>query len=153
MATKTAKLQEKTTPAAEEELKKQEPENTTGTEGAQEGTEGSEGTVTTPELGTEKEPETEPKDEEKVLLAQTYILYNSHQYKPGDELPGNNPVMLAAWLEAGTAAWVSVSELISDTAVPVSVLAGLYGAAVSSDSDNGENLVGRVPINAGRRRK
>ena len=87
-----------------------------------------------------------------MLLAQTYILYNSHQYKPGDELPGNDPVMLAAWLEAGTAAWVSVSELISDTAIPVSALAGLYGSAVSSDSDDGENLVGRVPINAGRRR-
>lgn len=138
MATKTAKQQEKTTPAAEEKLKNQETEDTTGTEG----TEGTEGT-----------PEPAPEDEEKVLLAQTYILYNSHQYKPGDELPGNDPVMLAAWLEAGTAAWVSVSELISDTAIPVSALAGLYGSAVSSDSDDGENLVGRVPINAGRRRK
>lgn len=138
MATKTAKQQEKTTPAAEEKLKNQETEDTTGTEG----TEGTEGT-----------PEPAPEDEEKVLLAQTYVLYNSHQYKPGDELPGNDPVMLAAWLEAGTAAWVSVSELISDTAIPVSALAGLYGSAVSSDSDDGENLVGRVPINAGRRRK
>lgn len=138
MATKTAKQQEKTTPAAEEKLKNQETEDTTDTEG----TEGTEGT-----------PEPAPEDEEKVLLAQTYILYNSHQYKPGDELPGNDPVMLAAWLEAGTAAWVSVSELISDTAIPVSALAGLYGSAVSSDSDDGENLVGRVPINAGRRRK
>ena len=132
MATKTAKQQEKTTPAAEEKLKNQETEDTTDTEGT---------------------PEPAPEDEEKVLLAQTYILYNSHQYKPGDELPGNDPVMLAAWLEAGTAAWVSVSELISDTAIPVSALAGLYGSAVSSDSDDGENLVGRVPINAGRRRK
>lgn len=127
MAAKTSKQQENTTPAAEEKEK------------------------TVPEQQAEPEPGEE--EEEKVLLAQTYILYNSHQYKPGDELPGNDPAMLAAWLEAGTAAWVSVSELISDTAIPVSALAGLYGSAVSSDSDDGENLVGRVPINAGRKRK
>lgn len=137
MAAKTSKQQENTTPAAEEK-EKTVPEKQTD-----------------PEQQTDPDPdeEEEEEEEEKVLLAQTYILYNSHQYKPGDELPGNDPAMLEAWLEAGTAAWVSVSELISDTAIPVSALAGLYGSAVSSDSDDGENLVGRVPINAGRRRK
>lgn len=139
MAAKTSKQQENTTPAAEEK-EKTVPEQQAEPEKQAE-----------PEQQAEPEPGEE--EEEKVLLAQTYILYNSHQYKPGDELPGNDPAMLAAWLEAGTAAWVSVSELISDTAIPVSALAGLYGSAVSSDSDDGENLVGRVPINAGRKRK
>lgn len=92
-------------------------------------------------------------EEEQVLLAQTYILYNSHQYKPGDELPASDAGMLEAWLEAGTAAWVTVSEECVGKAVPASAIAGVCGEAVSSDSDDGENLVGRVPNNAVRKRK
>lgn len=138
MATKMAKQQEKTTPATEE-LKKEE-SVTEDTECA-----------TEPETEKKTEPETE--DKEKVLLAQTYILYHAHQYKPGDILPGNDPAMLEAWLKAGTAAWTEVSESAPGIAVPASATVGLYGMAVSSDSDNGEDLVGRVPINAGRSRK
>ena len=93
----------------------------------------------TEEIPEEEEPEiTEDEEEKKVCIAQTYILYNSTQYKPGDVLPANDPEMLAAWLEAGTAKWL------------VTALAGMYGTAVSSDSEDGEDLVGRVPHNSAR---
>lgn len=109
---------------------------------------------------TEVEVETEAEAEEdgavsdtpKVCLAQAYILYNSTQYKPGDELPTNNPEMLEAWLEAGTAAWVDEDVAKRAKAQSVTAMVGLYGQAVCSDSDNGEDLVGRVPINNGRRK-
>ncbi len=108
------------------------------------------------EVKVETEAETEEdgtvSDTPKVCLAQAYILYNSTQYKPGDELPTNNPEMLEAWLEAGTAAWVDEDVVKKAKAQSVTAMVGLYGQAVCSDSDNGEDLVGRVPINNGRRK-
>lgn len=41
----------------------------------------------------------------RKLIANNYILYLSHQYKPGDELPPNNQEMVEAWIEANTAHW------------------------------------------------
>lgn len=101
---------------------------------------------------TEAEEDETVSDTPKVCLAQAYILYNSTQYKPGDELPTNNPEMLEAWLEAGTAAWVDENIVKKAKAQSVTAMTGLYGQAVCSDSDNGEDLVGRVPINNGRRK-
>lgn len=112
----------------------------------------------TAETEVEVEAEAEAEEDEtvsdtpKVWLAQAYILYNSTQYKPGDELPTNNPEMLEAWLEAGTAAWVDEDVVKNAKAQSVTAMVGLYGQAVCSDSDNGEDLVGRVPINNGRRK-
>lgn len=37
------------------------------------------------------------------LIALHPILYHSHQYKVGEELPTNNLGMMVAWLAAGTA--------------------------------------------------
>ncbi len=37
------------------------------------------------------------------IIAKVPILYNSVNYKPGDELPNNNPEMTKAWKDAGTA--------------------------------------------------
>ena len=106
--------------------------------------------------GTEAEVEVEEdetvSDTPQVCLAQTYILYNSTQYKPGDELPTNDPKMLEAWLEAKTAAWVDKAIAKSAKAQSATAMTGLCGQAVCSDSDNGEDLVGRVPINNGRRK-
>lgn len=110
------------------------------------------------EVEVEVEAEAEAEEDEtvsdtpKVCLAQAYILYNSTQYKPGDELPTNDPEMLEAWLEAGTAAWVDEDVVKNAKAQSVTAMVGLYGQAVCSDSDNGEDLVGRVPINNGRRK-
>ncbi len=106
----------------------------------------------TAETETEAEEDETVSDAPKVCLAQAYILYNSTQYKPGDELPTNNPEMLEAWLEAGTAAWVDEDIVKKARAQSVTAMTGLYGQAVCSDSDNGEDLVGRVPINNGRRK-
>lgn len=36
------------------------------------------------------------------VIAKAHILYNSVTYKPGDELPNNNPEMVEAWKKAGT---------------------------------------------------
>ncbi len=36
------------------------------------------------------------------IIAKVPILYNSANYKPGDELPSNNPEMTKAWKDAGT---------------------------------------------------
>lgn len=155
MAAKTVKQQEETTPAA-----------TTGNDAVNNPEAGGEGQqATDPEAGGEgqqtADPEaegegqqtTDPEETLSVLIAQTYILYNSKHYKPGDVLPANDPDMLAAWIEAGTAAWVDARELEHEKVIPVTAVAGIYGSSTSSDSDNGENLVGRVPANASRSKK
>lgn len=84
-------------------------------------------------------PELEPA---KTLTAVHPILYLSHQYKIGDELPANDPKMVDAWLVAGTAVWlppkVPATKAKVQTAEP-----GLFGQAVPS-GDN--DLIGRVPV-------
>lgn len=90
-----------------------------------------------------------------VLIAVYPILYHSHQYKVGEELPVNDPDMVSAWLEAGTASYISSEEKDTDKAVkatPVTAEAGLSGNAVSSESD-GEDLVGKIPKTAARTKK
>lgn len=143
MAAKTVKQQEETTPAA-----------TTGNDAVNNPEAGGEGQQTTdPEAEGEGQQTTDPEETLSVLIAQTYILYNSKHYKPGDVLPANDPDMLAAWIEAGTADWVDARELEHEKVIPVTAVAGIYGSSTSSDSDNGENLVGRVPANASRSKK
>lgn len=39
------------------------------------------------------------------LYAKADILYSSHQYSLGEELPTDNPQMIDAWLRADTAEW------------------------------------------------
>lgn len=143
MAAKTVKQQEETTPAV-----------TTGNDAVNNPEAEGEGQQTTdPEAEGEGQQTTDPEEIVSVLIAQTYILYNSKHYKPGDVLPANDPDMLAAWIEAGTAAWVDARELEHEKAIHVTAVAGIYGSSTSSDSDNGENLVGRVPANASRSKK
>ena len=49
--------------------------------------------------------------------------------------------------------WKEQRELEHEKAIPVTAVAGIYGSSTSSDSDNGENLVGRVPANSSRNKK
>ena len=143
MAGRVARQQEKTTPAVEEEKKDIPAENSPEEEIAP--------VQPAEEIPEETEPEIpEDEEEKKVCIAQTYILYNSTQYKPGDELPANDPEMLAAWLEAGTAKWVDETDVRTMKAQAATALAGMYGTAVSSDSGDEEDLVGRVPHNIAR---
>lgn len=144
MAGRMTRQQEKTTPAVEEEKKDIPAEESLEEE-----------MEVAPVQPTEETPEeeqgiTEDEEEKKVCIAQTYILYNSTQYKPGDELPANDPEMLAAWLEAGTAKWVDETDVSTMKAQSATALVGMYGTAVSSDSGDGEDLVGRVPHNSAR---
>jgi hypothetical protein len=42
----------------------------------------------------------------KKLIAKIPILYLTKQYKPGEEIPANDPDMVEAWLENNAASWV-----------------------------------------------
>lgn len=99
------------------------------------------------------------------LIAKYPILYLSKQYDIGDELIANNPEMVSAWIEAGTAEWVEESEtdaggtvdgkaedeLPPATATSVVAEAGLAGDAIGSETE--ENLVGKIPKTPARSRK
>ena len=103
----------------------------------------------------------------RKLIAKYPILYLSKQYDIGEELVANNPEMVKAWLDAGTAEWVedeeskpdadgtvdgkSEDELPPATATPVVAEAGLAGDAIGSETD--ENLVGKIPKTPARARK
>lgn len=91
------------------------------------------------------------KDVPKILTAVYPILYLSHQYRVGDELPTNTPDMVQAWLDAGTAVWkTAVKE--NPKAKPRTAEPGLPGQASPSESADGDNLVGKVPKTNARKR-
>jgi hypothetical protein len=141
---KAEEQQENITPASSEEQNQNpntenETTNASGTDG--DGTSGDE----------ENYPDDE-EDEAKVLVATAYILYNSKQYEPGDELPASDEGMVEAWVEAKTAAWINESA-VRAKARPATALPGATGDAIHSESEDGENLVGRVPKTSNRRRK
>ena len=88
------------------------------------------------------------------LTAQQSILFESKLYAPGDELPAHNASMVEAWLAARTAAWIDDETAGSAVkARPRTAEPGLPGAAVASESEDGENLVGKVPKTIGRKKK
>ena len=112
--------------------------------------------VETTETAEEQEEVVEEVKEVEVpkkLVATYPILYHSHQYKVGETLPANNPVMVEAWLEAGTAKWIADETNIKAKAQPRTAEPGQPGEAVASESEDGDNLVGKVPKTAGRRKK
>lgn len=88
------------------------------------------------------------------LTAKTSILFESKMYKPGEELPVKNPAMVEAWLAAGTAVFIddeqpkAPAKARSRTAEP-----GQPGVAVHSESENGEDIVGKVPKTTSRKKK
>ncbi len=107
----------------------------------------------TPTVDETVNADTPSEEEDKVLVAQVYILYLAHHYKPGEEIPASDLDMVNAWLEAGSVQWVPISEFARDKAYPMTAIDGMYGTATCSDSDDGINIVGRVPINSARQRK
>lgn len=46
----------------------------------------------------------------KKLVAKYPILYESHQYKIGDELPASNHEMVAVWIKNNVAEWQEEAE-------------------------------------------
>ena len=90
----------------------------------------------------------------KRLTAQTSILFESKMYKPGDELPVKNPAMVEAWLEAGTAVLIDDEQKKAPAkARPRTAEPGQPGVAVHSESENGEDVVGKVPKTNSRKKK
>ena len=90
----------------------------------------------------------------KKLTAQTSILFESKMYKPGEELPVKNPAMVEAWLAAGTAVYIDDEQKKTPTkARPQTAEPGQSGVAVHSESENNENLVGKVPKTNTRKKK
>lgn len=105
-------------------------------------------------------PEEEVEDTEdaedipKHLVATYPILYLSHQYQVGEVLPTNNLEMVEAWLAAGTAVWVDDKQAETPAkAQPATAEPGLPGVSVSSESEDGDDLVGKVPKTARRSKK
>ena len=113
---------------------------------------------------------------QKTLIARTEILYNGKMYNIGEELPTNNPQYVDAWIEAGTAVWEGAEKAPSDTeneetdtengetdteneksepvkGVPQTAEPGLAGKAAASESEDGVDLVGKVPKTAARSKK
>lgn len=102
----------------------------------------------------------------RKLIAKTQILYMDKVYGIGDELPASDPVMLQAWLDAGSAEWhaekrkkkvVEPSEpeppapetIITDAkAQPMTAEPGMPGESVTG---NPEELIGKIP-KTGRRK-
>ncbi|MBY6931036.1 hypothetical protein [Clostridium botulinum] len=60
------------------------------------------------------------------LVATYPILFESHQYKIGEELPASNHDMVKTWLDAGTAKWYDNEQLVEDID--------------NNNSDNQENI-------------
>lgn len=109
----------------------------------------SEGQITEDEEQENKE--SEPEDIPKTLMAVYPILYHSHQYKIGDMLPANDPEMVKAWLDAGTAAWEYQGEKRPLTKSGVAI-PGLPGRAAGPMAERGDDLVGRIPESSPRKK-
>ena len=75
------------------------------------------------------------------------ILFESKIYEVGAELPTKNPQIVEAWLDAKTAVWKDdeVPEEKTVQVRPATAEPGLAGQAISSESEAGEDLVGKVP--------
>lgn len=91
------------------------------------------------------------------LIAKAYILHQSKMYQPGDELPYDEH-MVGAWLEAGSAEWSDTEtepvKTPSPKATSVTAEVGLQGTnVVGSDSEDGIDLVGKVPKTTRRKKK
>ena len=106
-------------------------------------------------MASEKNLTEETKEDgSKILVAVYPILFQSHQYNVGDTLPANYPDMVEAWIEAGTAVWKGIEDAATKAkASPRTAEPGLPGDAVYSESEDGENLVGRIPKTTNRKKK
>lgn len=87
------------------------------------------------------------------LTAKQSILFESKMYAPGDELPTKDAGMVEAWLAADTAVWIDDEQPKAPKAKPRTAEPGQPGAAVYSESENGDDLVGKVPKTASRKKK
>lgn len=79
------------------------------------------------------------------LIAKCPILHKCKQYGTGDKLPTSDPVMLQAWLNAGSAEWQEeepAPKKKAAKAVPVTAEPGMPGISQTGDPDD---LIGKIP--------
>ena len=87
------------------------------------------------------------------LIAQQSILFESKIYAPGEELPTKDAGMVEAWLAAKTAVWINDdAKSTKAKARPRTAEPGLPGAAVASEAEDGDNIVGKVPKTTSRKK-
>lgn len=90
----------------------------------------------------------------KNLTAQRSILFENRIYAPGEKLPTHNAAMVEAWLNAGTAVWIDSEETKAPAKAKLCTAeSGLAGEAMASESENGENIAGKVPKTTRRKKK
>ncbi len=79
----------------------------------------------------------------KKLIALRPVLYLSHQYEAGEELPASDATMVDAWLEAESAKWEEDAQEAKKApkAKAAAATAGVTG--LSSDGDP-EAMAGRI---------
>ena len=82
----------------------------------------------------------------KQLIAVCPILFESHNYKPGDELPTHDTRFVNAWTENGAAVWKNMeeSEKRKVKAKPATAQPGLSGDAYPSVGPE-QDLIGKLP--------
>lgn len=79
-----------------------------------------------------------------TLIALRPVLYLARQYRAGDELPTNNPVMTEAWIAAGSAAWKDEDEQAEATA-SVKARAAAAKPGIEGRTDKGVETQGEIP--------
>lgn len=81
-----------------------------------------------------------------ALIALNPILLDNTQYEPGETLPANNPDLVAAWIECGSAEYREEAEPeeLKPKAKRRSAKAGRTGSAQPSSGPESD-LVGQVP--------
>ena len=89
----------------------------------------------------------------QVLTAKKSILFESKVYDPGSKLPTHNAAMVDAWLAAGTAVWIDDEATNKAKARPRTAEPGLPGVAAASESQDGDDVVGKVPKTEARKKK
>lgn len=124
-----------------EEMEKPESEETVEAAGAEEDQMHA-GEETVEAAGTEEDQEFPNEEEERTLIAILPILFESHQYKPGDDLPTHNFEMTDAWIKNHAAKWKEKGLKTEVRAKPAAAVAGMSGRAVPSGE---EDLAGRMP--------
>lgn len=83
-----------------------------------------------------------------ALIALNPILLDNTQYEPGETLPANNPDLVEAWIECGSAEYREDAEPEPEPEKPkakrVSAKAGRTGIAQPSTGPESD-LVGQIP--------
>lgn len=88
------------------------------------------------------------------LIAKRPVLYRTHLYDIGDELPVTDQSMVQAWLEAASAEWKEDTTKTDQPArkPKAKKVVAQPGQIGISSIRNQEDLAGRIPDTQGRKR-